>query len=136
MTHLEKLSSEEKDIVLPMLLKALKRGTEEQPLVSDKIVKWFNNNKDRIGMKSSFTSTRLRKLTNYCRTNAIAPIIANSKGYYISNKKKDLVELKMSLISRIESLQAVVKGIDDMMTELNLVETEVDVLGFEWEIKK
>ena len=42
----------------------------------------------------------------------------------------------MSLISRIESLQAVVKGIDDMMTELNLVETEVDVLGFEWEIKK
>ena len=87
-------------------------------------------------MKSSFTSTRLRKLTNYCRTNAIAPIIANSKGYYISNKKKDLVELKMSLISRIESLQAVVKGIDDMMTELNLVETEVDCLGFTWEIKK
>lgn len=136
MIHTEKLTTEEKDIVLPMLLKALKRGTEEQPLVSDKIVKWFNNNKDRIGMKSSFTSTRLRKLTNYCRTNAIAPIIANSKGYYISNKKKDLVELKMSLISRIESLQAVVKGIDDMMTELNLVETEVDVLGFEWEIKK
>lgn len=136
MIHTEKLTTEEKDIVLPVLLKALKRGTEEQPLVSDKIVKWFNNNKDRIGMKSSFTSTRLRKLTNYCRTNAIAPIIANSKGYYISNKKKDLVELKMSLISRIESLQAVVKGIDDMMTELNLVETEVDVLGFEWEIKK
>ncbi len=136
MIHTEKLTTEEKDIVLPVLLKALKKGTEEQPLVSDKIVKWFNNNKDRIGMKSSFTSTRLRKLTNYCRTNAIAPIIANSKGYYISNKKKDLVELKMSLISRIESLQAVVKGIDDMMTELNLVETEVDVLGFEWEIKK
>ena len=136
MMHTEKLTNEEKDIVLPVLLKALKKGTEEQPLVSDKIVKWFNNNKDRIGMKSSFTSTRLRKLTNYCRTNAIAPIIANSKGYYISNKKKDLVELKMSLISRIESLQAVVKGIDDMMTELNLVETEVDVLGFEWEIKK
>jgi len=136
MIHTEKLTTEEKDIVLPVLLKALKRGTEEQPLVSDKIVKWFNNNKDRIGMKSSFTSTRLRKLTNYCRTNAIAPIIANSKGYYISNKKKDLVELKMSLISRIESLQAVVKGIDDMMTELNLVETEVDCLGFTWEIKK
>jgi hypothetical protein len=86
-------------------------------------------------MKSTFTAARLRKLTNYCRTFGIAPIIANSRGYYISNKKKDLVELKLSIISRIESLQAVVKGIDDMMNELNLIEVEVDCLGFEW-IKK
>lgn len=136
MIHTEKLTTEEKDIVLPVLLKALKKGSEEQPLVSDRIVKWFNENKEQIGMKSSFTSTRLRKLTNYCRTFAIAPIIANSKGYYISDKKKDLIELKLSLVSRIESLQAVVKGIDDMMTELNLVETEVDCLGFTWELKK
>ncbi len=136
MIHLEVLTTEEKDIVLPMLLKALKKGSEDKPLVSDRIVKWFNDNKDQIGMKSAFTAARLRKLTNYCRTNGIAPIIANSKGYYISNKKKDLVELKLSIISRIESLQAVVKGIDDMMNELNLVEIEVDCLGFEWEVKK
>lgn len=136
MIHTEKLTTEEKDIVLPVLLKALRKGTEEQPLVSDRIVKWFNENKVQIGMKSAFTASRLRKLTNYCRTNGIVPIIANSKGYYISNKKKDLVELKMSIISRIESLQAVVKGIDDMMNELNLVEVEVDCLGFTWEIKK
>jgi hypothetical protein len=136
MIHTEKLTTEEKDIVLPMLLNALKKGTEDQPLVSDRIVKWFNDNKQQIGMKTNFTSSRLRKLTNYCRTNGIAPIIANSKGYYISNKKKDLVELKLSIISRIESLQAVVKGIDDMMNELNLIEVEVDCLGFEWEVKK
>lgn len=136
MIHTEKLTTEEKDIVLPMLLKALKKGTEEKPLVSDRIVKWFNDNKESIGMKSNFSAARLRKLTNYCRTFAIAPVIANSKGYYISNKKKDLVELKLSLISRIESLQAAVKGIDDMMNELNLIEVEVDVLGFEWVVKK
>jgi hypothetical protein len=92
MIHTEKLTTEEKDIVLPTLLKALKKGTEDKPLVSDRIVKWFNENKQQIGMKSAFTASRLRKLTNYCRTNGIAPIIANSKGYYISNKKKDLVE--------------------------------------------
>lgn len=132
MIHTEKLTTEEKDIVLPVLLKALKKGTEEEPLVSDRIVKWFNDNKDQIGMKSVFTATRLRKLTNYCRTNGISPIIANNKGYYISNKKKDLVELKLSILSRIESLQAVVKGIDDMMNELNLEEVETDVFGFEW----
>lgn len=136
MTHLEKLTTEEKDIVLPVLLKALKKGTEDKPLVSDRIVKWFNENKQQIGMKSNFSAARLRKLSNYCRTFAIAPVIANSKGYYISNKKKDLVELKLSLISRIESLQAAVKGIDDMMNELNLIEVEVDCLGFTWEIKK
>jgi hypothetical protein len=133
--HTEKLTTEEKDIVLPMLLKALKKGTEDKPLVSDRIVKWFNENKEQIGMKTNFTAARLRKLTNYCRTFGIAPVIANSRGYYISNKKKDLVELKLSIISRIESLQAVVKGIDDMMNELNLVEIEIDALGFEW-IKK
>lgn len=136
MIHTEKLTTEEKNIVLPVLLKALKRGTEDKPLVSDRIVKWFNENKEQIGMKTNFTAARLRKLTNYCRTNGISPVIANSKGYYISNKKKDLVELKLSLISRIESLQAVVKGIDDMMNELNLIEVEVDCLGFTWEIKK
>lgn len=136
MTHLDKLTTEEKDIVLPMLLKALRRGTEDQPLVSDRIVKWFNENKESIGMKTNFTASRLRKLTNYCRTNGISPIIANSKGYYISNKKKDLVELKMSLMSRVDSLMAAIKGIDDMMNELNLIETEVDCLGFEWVVKK
>ena len=136
MIHTEKLTTEEKDIVLPMLLKALKKGTEDKPLVSDRIVKWFNDNKESIGMKSNFSAARLRKLTNYCRTFGIAPVIANSKGYYISNKKKDLVELKLSIISRIESLQAVVKGIDDMMNELNLVEIETDCLGFTWIVNK
>lgn len=133
--HLDKITTEEKDLILPLLIKALKKGTEEHPIVSDRIVKWFNDNKEKIGMTSNFTAARLRKLSNYCRTFAIAPVIANSKGYYISNKKKDLLELKMSLISRIESLQASVKGIDNMMKELDLVEVEVDLLGFEWEIK-
>lgn len=136
MIHLEVLTTEEKDIVLPMLLKALKKGSEEQPLVSDRIVKWFNDNKDQIGMKTNFTAARLRKLTNYCRTNGIAPIIANSRGYYISNKKKDLIELKASLMSRVHSLMAAVKGIDYMLEELDLVIVEIDCLGFEWEIKK
>lgn len=130
--QLEKITLEERDIILLLLLKALKKGTEQQPLVSDRIVKWFNDNKQQIGMTTNFTAARLRKLTNYCRTNGISPIIANSKGYYISNKKKDLIELKLSLISRIESLQAVVNGIDNMINELNLEQTEIDVFGFEW----
>ena len=130
--QLEKITTEEKDVILPLLLKALKKGTEEQPLVSDRIVKWFNDNKQQIGMTTNFTAARLRKLTNYCRTNGISPIIANNRGYYISNKKKDLVELKLSLMSRIESMQAAVKGIEQMMNELQLEEVEIDVFGFEW----
>jgi len=136
MIHTEKLTTEEKDIVLPMLLKLLKQGSEDYPVVSDRIVKWFNLHKEDIGMKSRFTSSRLRKITNYCRTNGMAPIIANSKGYYISKKKKDLIELKMSVLGRADSLIAVARGIDMMIDELDLIETETDILGFTWEIKK
>lgn len=57
------------------------------------------------------TEARLRKIVNYIRTNGLAPIMATSKGYYLSNDKKEIETQIESLTQRANGIMAAANGL-------------------------
>ncbi len=138
---LKPLTKEEKELLLPILVKMLKqKSSKENPLVSDKIVKWFNNNPEITKWTAKFSKQRLMKLINYLRVNCLLPIISDDKGYYITTDAAEVYQMALSLESRIMSIKAAADGMRYMADELKgLVakkEIETDVFGFDWDYTK
>lgn len=137
MSQLKPLTLEEKDIILPILIKLLKLKTSpESPIVSDKIIKFMNDKKETIGFKCNFSNQRLMKLINYIRSFGLLPIISGSNGYYVSDRKDEIVSMIESLESRIDSIRAAQQGLKNILVELTeankLREFERDVFGIDW----
>lgn len=138
-TQLTKLTHEELNIILPRLVEGLKRKSDpEHPIKGAKLVQFFNDKKDILGLESNFSEPRLRKVINFIRANGIAPIIATSRGYYYSNDPEEIMALIISLQSRITSLEAAIQGLRNILAQLpppiqKAVKTKIiDALGFEW----
>ena len=72
--------------VLPVLIKGFEAHTKQNPIKAPEIVKNINQYllKNKIDLK--MTEVRLRKFCNYIRSNSLIPLIADHKGYYISNE--------------------------------------------------
>lgn len=116
---LKELSQEERDILLPMLLKVLKKKTNDRDhLTCDRLCDWFNYKKTDIGFKQAFTKQRLMKLTNYIRTQGLAPLISTNDGYYVTSDRKVIAEMIVSFKQRVESQLAAIRGLEDMLKEL------------------
>jgi len=135
---LKPLTKEERELLLPILIKMLEtKSSKENPLVSDVIVKWFNNNKDKTNWTNNFSKQRFMKLINHLRVNCLLPIISDDKGYYVSKDPVEIYQMALSLESRIMSIKAAADGLRYMGDELkglvNKKKIEVDVLGFEWD---
>jgi hypothetical protein len=85
--------------ILPLLINGFKNYTINNPIKEPDIVQRFN---DRNEFKLS--GVRLRKLVNYIRSNGLLPLIATSKGYYVSYDK-EIIELQIkSLNQRAQSI--------------------------------
>ena len=116
---LKELTSEEKDILLPMLLRLLKSKTNDRDhLTCPRICKWFNLKKDEIGFTKAFNLQRFMKLTNYIRTQGLAPLCSGHDGYYISYNKEDVAGTILSLKQRIEAQQAAIRGLEEMLVDI------------------
>ena len=71
--------------------------------------------KRRFRLKA-FAETRLRKCVNYLRTNCIAPIVSDNKGYWEATSLKEVDDCINSLEDRIAGIQVAIDGLVQMRT--------------------
>ncbi|MEY5020581.1 MAG: hypothetical protein RJA91_116 [Pseudomonadota bacterium] len=101
------LSEEEKQFV-KIIIRGLETKTKENPIKSDEICEKLNEKFD-FGCK--MTGVRLRKITNFIRSEGILPIIATSNGYYCSYDRKEIEDQIKSLNERAEAIKKSADGL-------------------------
>jgi hypothetical protein len=135
--QIKELSEEERLIVLPMLIKYLKRKTSDTyHITADQIIRDFNNNKEKLCMKNNLNVPRLMKLTAYIRYMGIEPLISGSSGYFISSDPYVIMSCVISLEQRAEAILAAANGMRDMANQIILInknKTNEDPFGFEFD---
>jgi hypothetical protein len=80
--------------------------TKENPVKADAIIKGMNN----AGYK--LTEARLRKIVNLLRSDGVLPIIATSKGYYVSRDKTEIIKQIKSMAERADAILNAAKGLE------------------------
>lgn len=100
------LNDEEKKI-LHLLINGFKNYTQQNPIKEPEIVSRFN---ERTGLKLS--GVRLRKLVNYIRSNGLLPLVATSKGYFVSYDKEVIYSQIKSLRQRATSINNCADGLE------------------------
>lgn len=101
------LSEDEKQFI-PLIIQGLSTKSKENPIKSDVICERLNA-KYNYGCK--MTGARLRKITNFIRSEGILPIIATSNGYYCSYDKREIEEQIKSLTERAEAILNSAEGL-------------------------
>jgi carbamoylphosphate synthase small subunit len=105
------LTEDELKLIKP-LISGLKSKNKESPIKADAIVLAMNNFAKEKGLPK-ISDARLRKLVNYIRSNGILPIIATSKGYYVSYDPKEIQEQVDSLKQRANSILNSANGLSN-----------------------
>jgi hypothetical protein len=106
------LTDDEKNFV-QLVIQGLSTKTKDNPVKSDVICEKLNE-KYNFGCK--MTGARLRKITNFIRSEGILPVIATSNGYYCSYDKREIEDQIKSLYERAE---AITKSADGLKKFLN-----------------
>lgn len=109
-THTEELTKDEM-ILIPLLVEGFKRYTKDNPINSGTVCTNLNMYLQKEKIDVRMTDARLRKCVNHIRKNALAPIIATSKGYYLSTDKEEIQKQIVSLIERSNSMLSCVDGL-------------------------
>lgn len=93
------LTEEEKKYV-PIIIKGLSNKDKRNAIKSDAIIKALNEKYSYCKM----TGARLRKITNFIRSEGILPVIATSSGYYVSYDQEEIKAQIVSLLDRAEAI--------------------------------
>jgi hypothetical protein len=118
---LAELTIEERNVLLPTLIKALKlKSNDLKHIKGRELVDWFRANKDKIGYKRAFNNQRLMKLTNYIRVYGLAALCASNDGYWITRDKKEITDMVESFKGRVASQQAAIRGLEGILAEIEL----------------
>ena len=105
------LSEYEKETIVPWLIKGFSKRTKDNPIKARDIVLSCNKVLESTGSSYRITQPRLRKISNYIRTNGLLPLIATSKGYYSSTDKQEIRDQIESLTQRANSIQRSADGL-------------------------
>lgn len=118
--QLNDIKDYERDIILPVLIKLLKKKTSTHyRLNGQRIVDFFMLKKEKGELDfPTFNTTRLHKLINYIRSQEILPVCASKNGYWISKDPKEILETAESLQGRIDAIQAAIKGMRNQAQEI------------------
>jgi len=137
MAQLKPLTDDERNILLPKLVKLLSKTSKSKTLYAPEIVIGFNKHVKSWGFDGTFTETRLRKLINHIRFNGILPIISGPYGYYITQDKQEILEMVKSLEERAQSILSGARGLKGYAQEIENERNErnEDVYFFHDEIK-
>lgn len=107
-TTTHELTDKELSLV-PLIIGGLKTKNKDNPIKEPEIVA-----KMKIaGYKLS--GERLRKIVNYIRTNGLLPIIATSKGYYVSYDREEIEKQVKSLKQRSNSILSSANGLQKFL---------------------
>lgn len=96
---------------LPFVVDSFERYSKANPIKSDMIIKKFNDDRERLGLKVKLTGVRLRKMVNQIRCKGIIPLIATQKGYYVSYDQKEIIKERESLFDRSKAINAAANGL-------------------------
>jgi hypothetical protein len=107
------LTTHEKDVLLPLMVKGLKNKVgKENAVTSKQIIRGFKNS------GYSMDGPRVRKLVNYIRVKSLIPcLMATNKGYHITNDKAELESFLKSLDERIWAIRAVRDAVGRQLDE-------------------
>ncbi len=105
------LEQEVKDYLTNILLKC-KKGKEMSAGSLTLLVK------NKFELKT-FNDTIVRKFINNMRKNGI-PVLANSRGYFVSYDKEDILESYHSLINRSREIVSAADGLMAIVEMINL----------------
>lgn len=97
--------------ILPMVIRGFSNYNKNNPIKEPEIVERFNQ-KD-YGVK--LTGARLRKIVNHIRTNGLLPLIATSKGYYVSYDEVEIETQIKSLKQRARSIDSCADGLSKFL---------------------
>lgn len=118
---LPELTIEERDILLPILIQALKLKTNDMKHIKGReLVDWFRLKKDAIGYKRAFNNQRLMKLINYIRAYGLTALCASNDGYWITRDEDEIEWMIESFEGRVESQLAAIKGLRGILVEIRL----------------
>lgn len=78
----------------------------EKPMLSHNVMILVNKN-----LEDSLTPIAFRKIVNYIRSNSLLPIIATSKGYFVSYDAKVIGKQIISLTDRAQAIANSAKGL-------------------------
>lgn len=110
--HTQNLSEKELAII-PRIILGFKRYSKDNPIKADEIVRKYNANLQKGAVK--LTQPRLRKICNHIRSYALLPLIATSKGYYVSYDKGEIKLQITSLLERARSIENCAIGLQEFI---------------------
>ena len=104
--HTAPLTDDEKTLV-PIIIKGLytKRSPDNAVFgayICDRVTKL-------TGIR--LTEPRLRKIINFLRSSKILPVMATSRGYYVSDNKDEIAKQITSLEQRRDAIQSAIDGL-------------------------
>ena len=97
------------------LIAGFSKRTKDNPIKAPEIVKSMKVYCQKNNLPK-FTDVRLRKMVNYIRSNSLLPVIATSKGYYVSYDEKEISEQIKSLQERANSISDCIFGLKKYLT--------------------
>ena len=115
-TNFEEITPEltiEELALVPILISGFELHTEKNPIKAPEIISSLRTylSVNKPGIKIKITEARLRKFVNHIRVNAMLPLIATSKGYYVS---WDDNELRMQVKSLQERARSILNAADGL----------------------
>jgi len=111
--------NEKETKLLPMLITSFSRYTKENPIKADSIVVRLNEFLERNHYDIKVSDARLRKMTNYIRSNGLLPLIATSNGYHVSNDVEEIQNQIDSLQQRANAILRSAEGLKKFINEDN-----------------
>jgi hypothetical protein len=109
--------SEEELLIADMLIRSLSKVTKSKPVTTSVIVDKFNNSglREHLNISCKLSDIRLRKIINHIRSSGMLPILSNSKGYFVSYERKDIIEQIDSLNDRANAIMYSAKGLEGFL---------------------
>jgi hypothetical protein len=89
---------------------------KDSPIKAPEICAGMNKYLSENNIKMKFTSVRLRKFVNYIRANSLLPLIATSKGYYVTDSQDEIDSCVESLKNRANGILEAAKGLEKLNT--------------------
>jgi hypothetical protein len=108
--NITKELTDEELLLVPILIKGFEKRTKDNPIKDPVIRSSINENLEKLGLTKKLSSVRLRKLVHHIRVKSLLPLIATSKGYYVSYEEADIKSQINSLEQRARSIQEASRG--------------------------
>lgn len=97
------------------LMAGFERRTIKNPIVSRDIMAGVNCRLGEYGVKNKLTEARLRKIVNHIRVNALQPLMATTRGYYLSDDPMEIRRQIQSLRDRRDAIEAAARGLEEFL---------------------